>query len=59
MRKTDYYSQKIKPESDTKGDKCTNWHTTLLNCTKVGSSGMKAGRANQCMIVLGQKVYLQ
>ena len=29
----------------------------LLNCAKVGSSGMKAGRAFQCMIVLG-KMYL-
>ena len=33
-------------------------HTTLLKCAKVGSSGMKAGRAFQCMIVLGKKVYL-
>ena len=34
------------------------WHTALINCAKVGSSGMKAGRAFQCMIVLGKKMYL-
>ena len=48
----------IQTESDTKGDKCTNWHTAVLNCVKVGSRGMKAGRVFQCMIVLGKKVYL-
>ena len=32
--------------------------TALLNCANLGSSGMKAGRAFQCMIVLGKKVYL-
>ena len=34
------------------------WHTALLNCAKVGSTGMKARKAFQCMSVLGKKVYL-
>ena len=33
-------------------------HTGVLNCAKVGSRGLEAGRAFQCMIVLGKKVYL-